>query len=75
MKSKVYFSSTITAEKVLEINPSHAIFAKLKSLYETDKDKMADYADLLYQQALLIEGIAIENPVEFTNKMCEIMAL
>ncbi len=63
------------AVKVLEINPSHAIFAKLKSLYETDKDKMADYADLLYQQALLIEGIAIENPVEFTNKMCEIMAL
>lgn len=63
------------AEKVLEINPNHAIFAKLKSLYESDKDKAGEYAELLYQQALLIEGIPIENPVEFTNKMCEIMAM
>lgn len=63
------------AEKVLEINPNHAIFTKLKSLYETDKDKAGEYAELLYQQALLIEGIPIENPVDFTNKMCEIMAM
>lgn len=63
------------AEKVLEINPNHAILAKLKSLYESDKDKAGEYAELLYQQALLIEGIPIENPVEFTNKMCEIMAM
>ena len=62
------------AEKVLEINPNHAIFGKLKSLYETDKDKAADYADILYSQALLIEGMPIENPVEFSNKICEIMA-
>ena len=62
------------AEKVLEINPNHAIFEKLKSLYATDKDKTAEYADLLYSQALLIEGIPIENPVDFANKMCEIMA-
>lgn len=62
------------AEKVLEINPNHAIFTKLKSLYESDKDKAGDYADLLYQQALLIEGMPIENPVEFSNKLCEIMA-
>ena len=62
------------AEKILEINASHPIFAKLKSLFETDKDKVAEYADILYQQALLIEGMPIENPVEFTNKLCEIMA-
>lgn len=62
------------AEKVLEINPNHPIFGKLKSLYETDKDKVAEYADLLYSQALLIEGMPIENPVEFSNKLCEIMA-
>ncbi len=62
------------AEKVLEINPNHAIFGKLKSLYETDKDKAGEYADLLYSQALLIEGMPIENPVEFANKLCEIMA-
>ena len=62
------------AEKILEINPNHAIFSKLKDLYATDKDKAGDYADILYNQALLIEGMAIENPVEFTNKICEIMA-
>ena len=62
------------AEKILEINASHPIFAKLKALFETDKDKVAEYADILYQQALLIEGMPIENPVEFTNKLCEIMA-
>lgn len=62
------------AEKILEINSSHPIYGKLKSLYETDKDKAAEYADILYTQALLIEGMTIENPVEFTNKICEIMA-
>lgn len=62
------------AEKVLEINPNHPIFGKLKALYETDKDKVAEYADILYSQALLIEGMPIENPVEFSNKICEIMA-
>ncbi len=62
------------AEKILEINPNHAIFGKLKSLYETDKDKAGEYADILYSQALLIEGMPIENPVEFSNKICEIMA-
>ena len=62
------------AEKVLEINPNHPIFGKLKSLYDTDKDKVVEYADILYSQALLIEGMPIENPVEFSNKICEIMA-
>ncbi|MDE7229395.1 MAG: molecular chaperone HtpG [Oscillospiraceae bacterium] len=62
------------AEKVLEINPNHPIFGKLKALYETDKDKVGEYADILYSQALLIEGMPIENPVEFSNKICEIMA-
>lgn len=62
------------AEKILEINPNHAIFGKLKSLYETDKETAGEYADILYSQALLIEGMPIENPVEFSNKICEIMA-
>lgn len=62
------------AEKILEINPNHAIFGKLKALYETDKDTAGEYADILYSQALLIEGMPIENPVEFSNKICEIMA-
>lgn len=63
------------AEKILEINASHPIFEKLKKLYaEDNKDKVAEYADILYSQALLIEGMPIENPVDFTNKLCEIMA-
>ncbi len=62
------------AQKILEINADHPIFAKLKSLYETDKDAVAMYADILYSQALLIEGMAIENPVEFTNQICNIMS-
>ena len=62
------------AEKILEINPNHAIFGKLKELYESDKEKAADYADILYNQALLIEGMPIENPGEFSNKVCELLA-
>lgn len=63
------------AEKILEINASHPIFEKLKKLYaEDNKDKVGEYADILYSQALLIEGMPIENPVEFTNKLCGIMA-
>ncbi len=67
-------ANTAKAQKILEINANHPIFAKLKSLYEADKDAVKMYADILYSQALLIEGMAIENPVEFTNKICDIMA-
>ncbi len=63
----------VKADKVLEINPDHPIFEKLKNLYETDKDKLAMYSDVLYNQALLIEGISIEDPVDFSNKICELM--
>lgn len=62
------------AEKILEINPDHPIFTKLKALFESDKDKTAEYADILYDQALLIEGMPIDDPVGFTNKLCTIMA-
>ncbi|MDE6789330.1 MAG: molecular chaperone HtpG [Ruminococcus sp.] len=64
----------IKAQRVLEINPEHEIFNKLKSIAESgDKDKLAKYANLLYTQALLIEGMEIENPVEFSNLICELM--
>ncbi len=61
------------ADKVLEINPDHEIFAKLRKVSETDKEKLALYADVLFTQALLIEGMPIENPVEFSDKLCRIM--
>lgn len=63
----------VKAEKALEINPNHTIFEKLKDLYANDKDKLKDYAKLLYDQALLIEGMSIDNPVEFANLVCELM--
>ena len=63
----------VKAEKALEINPNHPIFEKLKDLYANDKDKLKDYAKLLYDQALLIEGMSIDNPVEFVNLVCELM--
>lgn len=64
----------IKAQRVLEINPEHEIFNKLKSISESgDKDKLTKYANLLYTQALLIEGMPVENPVEFSNLICELM--
>ena len=63
----------VKADKILEINPDHPILEKLKSLYESDKDKLAMYSDVLYNQALLIEGMSIEDPVDFSNKICELM--
>ncbi len=64
----------VKAQRVLEINPDHAVFEKLKALQSSnDSDKLGKYANLLYNQALLIEGISIENPVEFSNLICELM--
>ncbi|MBE6864844.1 MAG: molecular chaperone HtpG [Ruminococcus sp.] len=64
----------IQAQRVLEINPEHDIFNKLKSVSDSgDKDKLGKYAKLLYDQALLIEGLSIEDPVEFSNLICELM--
>ncbi len=65
--------ANIKAERVLEINANHKIFETLTSLFESDKDKVAKYARLLYSQALLIEGLNVEDPVEFSNLICELM--
>jgi molecular chaperone HtpG len=63
----------VKADKVLEINVNHAVFLSLKDAYEKDKDKLNLYTSLLYSQALLIEGLPIQDPVEFTNDICKIM--
>lgn len=63
----------IKAAKVLEINPSHEVFAALLDAYENDKDKLSLYTDLLYNQALLIEGLPIEDPLQFADNICRIM--
>ncbi|MNO02612.1 heat shock protein 90 [compost metagenome] len=59
---------------MLEINVNHDVFKSLKEAYENDKNKLGLYTSLLYNQALLIEGLPIEDPVEFTNNICKVMA-
>lgn len=63
----------VTASKVLEINPEHPVFESLKNLYSKDDEKLEKYGRLLYDQALLIEGMPVEDPVEFSNLVCELM--
>ncbi|MGG3805575.1 molecular chaperone HtpG [Metabacillus fastidiosus] len=66
-------NQNVKADKVLEINPNHDVFKSLQKAFENDKEKLALYTQLLYNQALLIEGLPINDPVEFTNDMCKIM--
>ncbi len=61
------------AQRVLELNPSHPVFAALKELYAADREKLGSYARLLYGQALLIEGLSLEDPVAFSNEICKLM--
>lgn len=63
----------VKADKVLEINIHHDVFQSLKEAYANDKEKLALYTSLLYSQALLIEGLPLQDPVEFTNDICKIM--
>ncbi|MBN2259140.1 MAG: molecular chaperone HtpG [Clostridiales bacterium] len=64
----------IKADKVLEINVNHEIYTALKNAFSSgDLEKVNLYTDILYNQALLIEGLPISDPVEFTNNLCKIM--
>lgn len=64
----------VKAERILEINKSHPVFPVLAGLHKEDPEKLKEYTKLLYTQALLIEGMPIEDPVEFTNAVCKLMA-
>lgn len=61
------------AERILELNTNHEIMGALKEALNNDQEKFQLYANLLYDQALLIEGLDIEDPVEFTNNICKLM--
>lgn len=63
----------VKAKVALEINAEHPVAEKLKSLYETDKDKLSDYAKILYSSARLIGGMPVENPTELSNLICSLM--
>ncbi len=68
--------SMYKASRILELNPNHDVFATLKNLHETAPGSEAfnDYCELLYVQALLIEGILPEDPIGFANKVSSLMA-
>lgn len=66
-------SGDVKAEKVLEINTSHKVFDILKSAFESDKDRAEKVARVLYNQALLIEGLSIEDPVQYADDVCSLM--
>lgn len=61
------------ATKILEINANHKIYQTIKECYKTDQDKLAKIAKILFNQALLIEGINLENPTENANLICELI--
>lgn len=66
-------SQELEADKILEINIHHNIFDSLKEAYNSDKDKFKLYTKLLYDQALLMEGLPIDDPIEFSNNICKLM--
>lgn len=63
----------IKANKILEINPEHEVFQTLKDINDNHPELLADYSNILYDQALLIEGMPIEDPVAYANKICDLM--
>ena len=64
----------VKADVVLEINENHPIADKLRDLYENDKEELASYTKILYNQARLIEGLNVENPTELTNLICDLIS-
>lgn len=66
-------NQAVKADKVLEINVNHEVFQSLKNAHASDEEKLSLYTNLLYSQALLIEGLPLQDPVEFTNDICKIM--
>lgn len=66
-------SQKVKAEKVLEINVNHEVFKALEEAMENNEEKLKLYTELLYNQACLIEGLPIDDPVSFTNDICKVM--
>lgn len=63
----------VKAEKVLEVNINHDVYQALKEAFDSDEAKLELYTDLLYNQAMLIEGLPLEDPVAFSNKIAKVM--
>ncbi|MGI5913005.1 MAG: molecular chaperone HtpG [Syntrophomonadaceae bacterium] len=67
-------NENLKVDKILEINTNHEVYKSLLNAWENDKEKLELYTNLLYNQALIIEGLPINDPVEFTNNICKMMA-
>ena len=65
---------SVHAERVLELNAEHPIFKKLCALQAEGSDKVSTYADILYTQALLIEGMPVDDPVAYANAVCNLLS-
>lgn len=63
----------VKAERILEVNQGHKLFEKLKGYFEADKEKAKALICVLYDTALLIEGMPIESPIEFSNILCGLL--
>ncbi len=63
----------VKAKRILELNPDHELFQALQKVHAQDKKRVADYASLLYNQALLMEGYSIEDPKAFSDLMVRLM--
>lgn len=67
-------SEGVTSSKILELNASHKVYDALKTAFAAgDNEKVQKYAYLLYNQALLIEGLPIDDPTEYAKAVCELM--
>lgn len=64
---------SVKAKRILEINPNHEVLHALDKIYKQDENSINDYASILYDQACLIEGLPLEDPVEFSKKISELM--
>lgn len=64
----------VQAKIVMEINESHPIAQKLKTLYNNNEEELKKYTKILYSQARLIEGLPITNPTEISNLICDIIS-
>lgn len=63
----------IKASKILELNPDHAVFKVLQDAYQNDRDSLKEYAEVLYDQALLVQGLPLEDPAAYARKISDLM--
>ncbi len=73
--NKIPTSQGYKAEKILEINAKHPLFDALERLFNDNDSRLDDYVKILYDEALLMEGFAIDDPVTFAKRISELMVL